>query len=300
MCLDDLRPLVGGEAELVRRGLQSVGDRPGRRRQHDAALNIAPRHLALLGGQHRADGLQLVLDELAMLGALLPILLREGPERCADLRALLVGEAELVGRRLEPIRHRVAQAGDFRPLALRGALLDHHGPLLDGVLHLVALLGGEDGAEGLELLAAQGAAGVALVPVLLGVAGVDLADLLPLLGRQAQLVGRRLEPVRDRLAQLLEGGTQPSLPLVLGTGDPPREHRREGQSGHIPHSHLKASLVTTDTLGGSTIARNGGGAPPNRFETRTRFRRPRRGALGSPPAVARARSCQSSAPGSRS
>jgi CheY-like chemotaxis protein len=34
--------------------------------------------------------------------------------------ALLVGEAELLGRRLEPIRNRVAQAGDFRPLA--------HGP----------------------------------------------------------------------------------------------------------------------------------------------------------------------------
>ena len=43
--------------------------------------------------------------------------------------------------------------------------------------------------------------------------------------------------------------------LVLGAGNPSCENRREGQSGHFPHAHLKASLVTTDTLGVKAIER---------------------------------------------
>jgi len=71
-------------------------------------------NLALLGGQYLAQCLELGLEQFPALGSKCLVLLGVGGVGLADLRPLLLGQAELVGHSPKPLRHGLAQLLEIR------------------------------------------------------------------------------------------------------------------------------------------------------------------------------------------
>src|SRR5262249_9554803 len=103
-------------------------------------------------------------------------------------RALQTGRSQTVSVDAQPTPAARTSRGPARALPFFGVILDK-------ILPLLALLGGEGRPDGLELLLPQGLALFSLRLELVGEGSVDAADFVPLVGRQVQLVGNSLKPL---------------------------------------------------------------------------------------------------------
>ena len=115
-----------------------------------------------------------------------------------------------------------------------------HHPPFDVMPRLFTLLRRQFLSDGLELLLHQIATLGPVCTVLLGEGGVDLADLVPLFGRQGELLGCFLESFRQRVTDLTN-----LRPFSLGAGF----LRSSLRSSTNPFTRSRCSGVSTSRDG---------------------------------------------------
>jgi len=111
--------------------------------------------LALVRGQHRGEGIELVLAKFAALVALGTVIRDEARVGLLDLIFLLGGQTEFFSDTLEPLGDGLAKLCD-RPLVEPAEIsADHHDPIREEIRDLLSLIRSQDCIDGLELFLQQ-------------------------------------------------------------------------------------------------------------------------------------------------